>query len=71
MEELLKKAVIHPSQFIEHNQLAAFNISLTDFSLESDDAATQTQFFKPFPQDLIEESLKHASQLDYDLGWST
>jgi hypothetical protein len=48
MEELLKKAVIHPSQFIEHNQLAAFNISLTDFSLESDDAATQTRFFKPF-----------------------
>jgi len=67
LEELLKKAVTHPSQFIEHDQLAAFNISLTDFSLESDDAATQ--FFKPFPRDLMEESFKHSSQLEHDLGW--
>ena len=66
LEELLKKAVIHPSQFIEHDQLVAFNISLTGFSLESDAA---TQFFKPFPQDLMEESLKNSSQLERDLGW--
>jgi hypothetical protein len=67
LEELLKKAVTYPSQSIEHDQLAAFNISLTDFSLESDDAATQ--FFKPFPRDLMEESLKDSSQLDHDFGW--
>ena len=67
LDGLLKKTVVHPSQFIEHDKLAAFNISLTDFSLESDDAAIQ--FFKPFPRDLMEESFKHSSQLEHDLGW--
>ena len=65
--ELHKKIVTHPSQFIEHDQLAVFNISLIDFSLESDDAATQ--FFKPFPRDLMEKSLKHSSQLGEDDWW--
>ena len=64
--KLLKATVAHPSQFIEHNQLAAFNISLTGYSLDSDDTATQ--FFEPFPWDLMEESFKD-SQLDHDLGW--
>jgi hypothetical protein len=51
--KLLKATVAHPSQFIEHDQLATFNISLTDFSLDSDIASNAVpRFFKPFPHDL-------------------
>jgi len=68
--KLLKATVAHPSQFIEHDQLAAFKISLTDFSLDSDIASNAVpQFFKPFPRDLMEESFKHSSQLEDDLWW--
>ena len=65
--ELFKNIATHWSQSIEHDQLAAFNISLTNFSLESDDEASQ--FFKPCPRDLIEESLQHSSHLEHELGW--
>jgi hypothetical protein len=65
--KLLKATVAHPSQFIEHDQLVAFNISLTDFSLDSDIAIPH--FFKPFPHDLMEESFAHSSQFEDDLGW--
>jgi hypothetical protein len=68
--KLLKATVAHPSQFIEHDQLVAFNISLTDFSLDSDIASNAIpQFFKPFPHDLMEESFTHSSQFEDDLGW--
>ena len=68
LAELLKTIVTYPSQFIEHDQLAAFNISLTDFSLDSDLAFDAVpQFFKPFPHDLMEESFKHSSQLEDDI----
>jgi hypothetical protein len=85
LEKLLKATVAHPSQFIEHDQLAAFKISLTDFSLtdfsltdfsltdfslDSDIASNAVpRFFKPFPHDLMEESFKHSSQFEDDLGW--
>jgi hypothetical protein len=68
--KLLKMIVTLPSRFIEYDQLAEFNISLTDFSLHSDltcDAVPR--FFKPFPHDLMEESFKHTSQLEEDIGW--
>jgi hypothetical protein len=69
--KLLKATVAHPSQFIEHDQLAAFKISLTHFSLDSDIASKAVpRFFKPFPHDLMEESFKHYSQFEDDLGWS-
>jgi hypothetical protein len=68
--ELLKKTVTHPSQFIEHDQLATFNISLTDFFLDSDLAYDAVpRFFKPFPNDLMEESFKHSSQWEDALWW--
>jgi hypothetical protein len=71
LSKLLKTTVTHPSQFIEHDQLAASNISLTDFSLDSDVAFdTVPRFFKPFPHDLMEESFKHSSQLeDISFSW--
>jgi hypothetical protein len=54
LSKLLKTTVTHPSQFIEDEQLAAFNISLTDFSLDSDIAFdTIPRFFEPFPHDLM------------------
>jgi hypothetical protein len=68
--KLLKMIVSLPSRFIEYDQLAVFNISLTDFSLHSDLACDAVLgFFKPFPHDLMEESFKHSSQLEDDLGW--
>jgi hypothetical protein len=68
--ELLKKTVTHPSQFIEHDQLAAFNISLTHFSLHSDLAYDAVpRFFKPFPHGLMEECFEHSSELSDDLWW--
>jgi hypothetical protein len=68
--ELLKTIVILPSRFVEHDQLAVFNISLTDFSLHSDLACDAVpRFFKPFPHDLMEESFKHSSHLEGDIGW--
>jgi hypothetical protein len=54
--ELLKKTVTHPSQLIEHDKLSEFNISLKEFSLDSD---TSPSVFKPFPHDLMEECFKH------------
>jgi len=65
--ELLKKTVAHPSQFIEHEKLSEFNISLKEFSLDSDTDAVP-RFFKPFPHDLMEECFKHP-QLADDLWW--
>lgn len=65
--ELLKKTVTHPSQFIEHDTLAEFNISLKEFSLDSDIDAVP-RFFKPFPHDLMEECFKHPQLVD-DLWW--
>ena len=68
--KLLKAAVAHPSQFIEHYQLAAFKISLADFSLtdsslDSDIASNAVpRFFNPFPHDLMDESFKHSSQFE-------
>jgi hypothetical protein len=68
--KLLKTIVTHPSQFIEHDQLAAFNITVTDFPLHSDLACDAVPgFFKPFPHDLMEESFKHSSELRDDLWW--
>jgi hypothetical protein len=68
--KLLKTIVALPSQFIEHNQPAAFNISVTDFSLHSDLAYNAVpRFFKPFPHDLMEESFKHSSELGDDIWW--
>jgi hypothetical protein len=68
--KLLETIITHPSQFIEHDQLAAFKISLTDFSLDSEIVSDEVpQFFEPFPHDLIEESFKHSSELRDDLWW--
>jgi hypothetical protein len=68
--KLLKTIITHPSQFIEHDQLAAFNISLTDFSLDSEIVSDEVpRFFEPFPHDLMEESFKHSSELRDDLWW--
>jgi hypothetical protein len=68
--KLLKATVAHPSQFIEHDQLAAFKVSLTDFSLDSGIAPNAVpRFFKPVPHGLMEESFKHSSQFEDDLGW--
>jgi hypothetical protein len=65
--KLLKQTVTHPCRFIDHDQLAAFSISLTDFSLHSDLACdTVPRFFKPFPRDLMEKS---SSQWDDKLWW--
>ena len=62
--------VTHPSQFIEHDQLPAFNITVTDFSLHSDLAfGAVPRFFKPFPHDLMEESFKHSSEFGDDIWW--
>jgi hypothetical protein len=70
LKELLEMIVTHPSQFIEHDQLAAFNITVTDSSLHSDLACDAVPgFFKPFPHDLMEESFKHSSQLEDDISW--
>src|SRR5947209_16051731 len=68
--KLIKAAVAHSSQFIELDQLAAFKISLTDFSLDSDIAFHAIpQFFKPFPHDIMEEFFKPASEFEDDVGW--
>jgi hypothetical protein len=70
LKKLLQKAVIHQSQFIEHDQLAAFSISVTEFSLYSDlpcDAVSR--FFKPTPHELMEESFQNSSALRGDLWW--
>src|SRR3984957_17833133 len=68
--KLLKATVAHPSQFIEHDQLAAFKISLTDFSLDSEVISDEVpRFLEPFPHDLMEESFKHSSELRDDLWW--
>jgi hypothetical protein len=57
---LLRQTVPLPSQFIDDDLDS--KISVTDFSLDSDipfDA--DLQFFKPFPDDLMEESFKSSS----------
>jgi hypothetical protein len=70
LKELLKVTVTHPSQFIEHDQLAAFNITVTDFSLHSDLACDAVPgFFEPFPHDLMEEFFKPSSQLEDHISW--
>ena len=70
LKKLLQKTVTHQSQFIEHDQLAAFNISVTDFSLYSDLACDAVpRFFKPSPHDLMEESFENSSELGDDLWW--
>jgi hypothetical protein len=70
LKELLKMTVTHPSQFIEHDQLTAFNITVTDFSLHSDLACDAVPgFFRPFPHDLMEEFFKPSSQLEDDISW--
>jgi hypothetical protein len=65
---LLRQTVALPSQFIDDDLDS--KISVTDFSLDSDipfDA--DLLFFKPFPDDLMEESFKNSSQLQDDRWW--
>lgn len=66
--DLLRQTVALPSQFIEDDLES--KISVTDFSLDSDipfDA--DLLFFKPFPDDLMEESFKDSSPLQDDRWW--
>jgi hypothetical protein len=67
--KLLKQTVTHSSRFIDYDQLAAFSISPTDFSLHSGLARDAVpRFFKPFPHGLMEKSFKCSSQWD-DMLW--
>jgi hypothetical protein len=66
--DLLRQIVALPSQFIEDDLDS--KISVTDFSLGSDiPFDTDLLFFKPFPNDLMEESFKDSSQLQDDRWW--
>jgi hypothetical protein len=67
---LLRTIAALPHRFIEHDQLAVCNISVTDFSLHSDLAyGAVPRFFEPFPHDLMEESFKQSSELGDDVWW--
>src|SRR5256885_8668195 len=58
--DLLRQTVALPSQFIEGDLES--KISVTDFSLDSDiPFDVDLLFFKPFPDDLMEESFKDSS----------